>query len=133
MTPYRVLVVDDMASMRRTVQRVLTRAGHEVLSAATGEEACEIMQSEAIDVVLMDLRMPAMSGRTLFQLILAQWPDLTRRLAVISGDPEADDHADWLELYDLPVLPKPFRLEEVVRMVEHLGVRAAPPVHGTDA
>lgn len=133
MTSYRVLVVDDLAAIRRSVERGLERAGHQVLSAGTGEEACEILRSHAVDVVLMDLRMPTMSGRTLFQLILAQWPELTRRLAVLSGDPEADDHADWLKLYNLPVLTKPFRLEEMVRMVEHLGARRASPAHGTEA
>jgi two-component system response regulator PrrA len=121
MTTHRILVVDDDAAVRRTLQRALDRAGHTVILAASGEQACEILQSgTAVDVALMDLRMPTMSGRTLFQMILAQWPLLAARLAVMSGDPEAEDHAAWMSMHDLPVLPKPFSLEEVYAMIDAL-------------
>lgn len=128
MTAYRVLVVDDTAAVLRSIARSLERAGHTVLAAASGEEACDLLAETSVDVVLMDLRMPTMSGRTLFQLILAQWPDVARRLAVMSGDPDAEDQTDWLALHDLPVLAKPFTLDEVLELVETLGKRMDPPV-----
>ena len=127
MTAYRVLIVDDTAAVRRSLARALERAGHTVLVAASGEEACDLLAETPVDVVLMDLRMPTMSGRTLFQLILAQWPDVARRLAVMSGDPDAEDHTDWLPLHNLPVLAKPFTLDEVFALVETLGKRMDPP------
>ncbi|MEE8116608.1 MAG: response regulator [Gemmatimonadales bacterium] len=130
MTAYRVLVVDDTAAARRSLARSLERAGHTVLGAASGEEACDLLAEIPVDVVLMDLRMPTMSGRTLYQLILAQWPDVARRLAVMSGDPDAEDHTGWLALHNLPVLAKPFTLDEVFALVETLGKRMDPPVHG---
>ena len=121
MTTLRILVVDDDAAVRRTLDRALGRAGHTVVLAASGEQACEILQAGTeVDVVLMDLRMPTMSGRTLFQMILAQWPVLAGRLAVMSGDPEAEDHAAWMSLHDLPVLPKPFSLAEVYATIDSL-------------
>ena len=126
MTSYRVLVVDDLPAVRRTVERVLVRNGHAVLTAASGEDACDVLEREQVDVVLMDLRMPTMSGRTLFQLILTKWPSLARRLAVMSGDPEADDHADWLGLHDLPIISKPFQVAELLAIVAHLGSRSEP-------
>lgn len=117
----RILVVDDDAAVRRTLDRALARAGHTVILAASGEQACELLQAGTeVDLVMMDLRMPTMSGRTLFQMILAQWPVLAGRLVVMSGDPEADDHASWMSLHDLPVMPKPFSLQEVYAMVDFL-------------
>lgn len=124
MTAWRILVVDDEPAVRRTLERALTRVGHTVHAAASGEEACELLNAGIeVDLALMDLRMPGMSGRTLFQMILAQWPDLAGRLAVMSGDPDADDHAAWLALHDLPLLPKPCSLADVYAMVELLGRR----------
>ncbi len=128
MTAYRVMVVDDTAAVRRSLARSLERAGHTVLDAASGEQACDLLAETPVDIVLMDLRMPTMSGRTLFQLILAQWPDVARRLAVMSGDPDAEEHTDWLVLHNLPVLAKPFTLHEVFALVETLGRRMDPPV-----
>lgn len=124
MSSWSILVVDDEPAIRRTLERALARVGHTVYTAASGEDACELLQAGiAVDLAFMDLRMPGMSGRTLFQVILAQWPDLARRLAVMSGDPDADDHASWLALHDLPILAKPCTLADVYAMVELLGRR----------
>lgn len=128
MTSLRVLVIDDLASMRRTLQRALERDGYEVLMAAGGDEACDILRALDVDVVLMDLRMPTMSGRTLYQVIRSQWPDLARRVVVMSGDPDANEYKDWLALHDLPVLAKPFRLDDMRRIIEMLAARRPPDV-----
>ena len=133
MTWYRVLVIDDLAAVRRSIERVLHRAGHTVLTASNGEEACEVIRGTPVDVILMDLRMPSMSGETLFQLILSEWPDLAQRLAVMSGDPEAEDHAAWLALHNLPVLYKPFNLNEMTQVVMELGSRTDRPAQDNHA
>jgi CheY-like chemotaxis protein len=130
---FRVLVVDDTASVRQTLERALERRGHVVESAASGEEALALLKRTTVDVLLLDLRMPRMSGRTLFQRILAERPELVGRIAVISGDPEAEDHAAWLRMHDLPVLPKPFSLEAAFDLVERLGTRDPGVASGPEA
>jgi DNA-binding NtrC family response regulator len=120
----RVLIVDDEPAVRRALEKALTRAGHSVLLAPTGEHACELLAVEQVDAILMDLRMPSMSGQTLFHVILSQWPRLAARIAVMSGDPDADEAQEWLALYRLPVLGKPFELARVFEMVEHLCMEA---------
>jgi CheY-like chemotaxis protein len=90
---------------------------------ATGEEACEVLGSTPVDVVLMDLRMPSMSGQTLYHLIATQWPQLAARVVIMSGDPEAEDHEDWLSLQGLTVLAKPFDIHQVVDLIT--GITAA--------
>jgi len=118
MTGLRVLVVDDEPAVRRALEKALTRAGHYVCLASSGEEACQFLGKESVDAILMDLRMPSMSGQTLFHLILSQWPHLVPRVAIMSGDPE--DQQEWLAMHNLPVLSKPFELARVFGMIDML-------------
>jgi CheY-like chemotaxis protein len=115
-----VLVVDDEPAVRRALEKALTRRGHTVFLATSGEQACDLLAAQPVDAILMDLRMPTMSGQTLYHLILSQWPELATRVAIMSGDPEADDQQEWLQLYQLPVIPKPFELNRVFDMVDLL-------------
>jgi len=113
-----ILVVDDEAAVRRALERVLARLGHTVHVATSGEAACESLATSPVDLVLMDLRMPGMSGQTLFHSIVARWPHLVNRVIVMTGDPEAQDHHDWLRHNDLPVLTKPFELAQLESLVD---------------
>ena len=115
-----ILIVDDEPALRRVLSRVLDQAGYGILTAGSGEEATELLALHEIDMVLMDLRMPGMSGQTLFHVIASRWPHLVPRVAVMSGDTEADSLKAWLSIHDLPVLPKPFDMADVVRLVERL-------------
>ena len=58
----RVLVVDDERSMRELLSIVLRRDGYEVLLAADGRAAVEMLKRERVDVLITDIRMPEMSG-----------------------------------------------------------------------
>lgn len=115
-----VLLVDDEPAIRRALEKALTRMGHRALLAASGEEAAELLQSFPVDVVLMDLRMPTMSGQTLYHLIVSRWPRLASRIVVMTGDPEAEEHNEWLELHDLPILMKPFELGQLEALLRAL-------------
>ena len=62
----RILAVDDSASMRQMVGLTLKSAGHEVVSAADGDEALKLAQSGSpVDLVITDVNMPNMDGITL--------------------------------------------------------------------
>lgn len=117
MSPLTILVVDDEPAVRRALERVLLRFGHAVQAATSGEAACDILATTPVDLILMDLRMPGMSGQTLFHSIVARWPHLVNRVIVMTGDPEAQDHHDWLRHNDLPVLTKPFELGQMEHLV----------------
>lgn len=58
----RVLVVDDVPSNRLLVKELLSQTGVDVLLATSGEEALALAHEETVDLVLMDIRMPGMSG-----------------------------------------------------------------------
>ncbi|MBI2072836.1 MAG: response regulator [Gemmatimonadetes bacterium] len=122
--PLAILVVDDEPAIRRALERALKRWGHTVHLATSGEAACEILGGYPVDFVLMDLRMPGMSGQTLFHSIVARWPHLVSRVVVMTGDPEAEDHHDWLRHHDLPMLMKPFELAQLELLVRTVAAEA---------
>ncbi len=116
----RILVVDDEASIRRAVQRVLERHHFEVLLAGSGDEACALLEGHTVDVILLDLHMPGMSGATLFHVIATQWPVLANRVVVMSGDVDACSDESWLALNRLPLVLKPFLIHELLEVVENV-------------
>ncbi len=60
--PGVILAVDDMAENRDLVSRQLGKLGHTVITAESGEEALELLETMAVDVVLLDLMMPGIGG-----------------------------------------------------------------------
>lgn len=123
--PLTVLVVDDEPAIRRALERALKRWGHSVHLATSGEAACEILGMYEVDLVLVDLRMPGMSGQTLYHSIAARWPHLLSRIIVMTGDPEAEDHHDWLRHNQLPILMKPFELAQLERAIGEVAAAEA--------
>ena len=121
--PMTVLLVDDEPAIRRALERALRLWGHAVYVATNGEDAIEVLGQEAVDLVLMDLRMPGMSGQTLFHSIAARWPQLVERVVVMTGDLEAEDHYDWLKQHDLPLLMKPFELKQLKALLGTMAQR----------
>ena len=88
-----------------------------MFEAATGEEAIDVLTAIEIDVVFLDLRLPTMSGRTTYHSIAARWPNLAKRVVIMSGDLDEEADREWLELHRLPTLPKPFELAQVDRIL----------------
>ena len=117
-----ILVVDNYSMVRETLGRSLERVGYPVFLASSGEEALEILKVRHIDVVVMDLHMPVMSGQTLFHVIIGKWPALKSRILVMTGDLGAEQHQRWLKLYDLPVVKKPFFLAEIHDLIDALAL-----------
>jgi CheY-like chemotaxis protein len=58
----RILVAEDERDIRDLIVFTLTFGGYEVLQAKDGEEAVRVAQNEAVDLILMDVRMPRMTG-----------------------------------------------------------------------
>ncbi len=107
----KVLIVDDEAALRRTLERVLRGMGYEVVTAADAQLAYEVLHETDVDLVLLDLHMPQMSGDTFFLALIRRWPRLAGRIVLMTGDTFAEK-AHWpQELMSCPTLLKPFTLE----------------------
>jgi CheY-like chemotaxis protein len=81
----RVLIIDDDASVRESMRKVLNGAGYQVTTAADGEEAVTRFVPEQIDLVLLDLNLPFRSGWDVFERLTAQRPTIP--LIIITGLP----------------------------------------------
>src|SRR5438094_168261 len=72
----RVLIVDDEQAILRAYARVLSGHGYVVSTAASGECGLELLQQNAIDVVISDLTMPGMTGIEFLREVRQKDPDL---------------------------------------------------------
>jgi two-component system, cell cycle sensor histidine kinase and response regulator CckA len=106
-----VLIVDDEPALRRTLERAIRALGCDVVTAADAHLAYDLLHDLEVDLVLLDLHLPQMSGDTFFLALIRRWPRLASRIVLMTGDIYAEkDH--WpTELLSCPLLIKPFTLE----------------------
>ena len=113
-TPRTILVVDDEAPLRRVLERSLSRHGLRVIGAGSAETAYELLAAEQPDALLLDIHLPTMSGLALYLAIVHRWPMFEGRIAIMTGDAEAEEVRTWLERHQCVVIRKPFSLREVM-------------------
>ncbi|NUQ91982.1 MAG: PAS domain S-box protein [Gemmatimonadaceae bacterium] len=112
----RVLVVDDEEPIRVALDRFLSSAGHEVVTVSSGSEAIWRAEGdETFDAVLLDMRMPDVSGQQIFERWSKDRPDLVQRVIFLTGDIVSTDLQAFLSATGRPFLPKPFEFEDVIR------------------
>jgi len=109
-----VLVVDDEPMIRDLARAVLETSGYRVLEAHDGEHAVEVFRDHKadIDLVVLDLTMPRMSGRDTFRALVELQP--SARVMFSSGY-SADDLSDTTGV--IGMLPKPYRPTELLSAV----------------
>jgi len=110
-----VLVVDDDAANRVTMERILAREGYGVVHADSGREAMLLLRSEPVDLVLTDLKMPGMSGLDLLKAARKLDPELEVVVMTAYGTVETAVEAMKEGAYDF--VSKPLRRVELVTAV----------------
>jgi TolB-like protein/Tfp pilus assembly protein PilF len=122
--PQHIVVVDDEAGLRRTLQDFLTKRGFAVTTAEGGTALRRIMAQRPADLVLLDINMPGEDG-----LSLARYLRQETRAAIIMLTAASDvvDRVLGLELGADDYIAKPFDLREVLARVRSVLRRAAPP------
>ena len=108
----RILIVDDEASLRDALARILTAEGYEVLQAGDGKEALGILDAQSFDFLLCDLRMPVMGGLDLLREISARRTPGTVIMMSAFGTVETAVEAMKLGAYDY--VSKPFMSDEIL-------------------
>jgi DNA-binding NtrC family response regulator len=108
----RVLVVDDEATLRRSLARLLMTRGYQVLTAEDGESALGLLASGRIDVMMLDVVMPVMTGMQVLQTVRQSYPDVEVIMMTGHADVETAVRAVKNGAYDF--LTKPFPSTEGV-------------------
>lgn len=91
----------------------MARLGYEVTAVGSGPAALVALESGTFDVLLVDHRMPGMSGDLLIREALARHPDLAGHVVLASGDLESESIRSLAEGAACRTLRKPFELAEL--------------------
>ncbi|MFA4986736.1 MAG: sigma-54 dependent transcriptional regulator [Candidatus Brocadiia bacterium] len=111
----RVLVVDDSADTLEVLQRNLVASGLEVVTALGVREAVSILEAQAVDLVVTDLKMPGLSGIDLLRHVRENCPDTAALM--ITGYPSLDGAVQAVKTGAEDFLAKPFTDEELLGAV----------------
>lgn len=111
-----VLVVDDDASVRQSIKKVLEGAGYEVAAACDGEEAVVQFVPEQIDLVLLDLNLPLRSGWDVFERLTSRYPFVP--VIIITGMP--DQYRTALAAGASALMEKPVDVPALLKTMDEL-------------
>ncbi|GAB4527153.1 MAG: response regulator transcription factor [Anaerolineales bacterium] len=119
----KILVVDDEPTARRSWREILRLEGYHVETAAEGKAALEILRNQAFDVILLDLKMPGMSGVEVLQTVSKTYPDI--QVIVLTAHGSLDSAIEALRQGAHDYLLKPASTEDVLSSVaDALAVRS---------
>ncbi|MEX2157286.1 MAG: ATP-binding protein [Gemmatimonadales bacterium] len=113
----RVLVVDDEPHILHYMQATLESWGHEVVLARDGSQALKRALIQPFDLIICDLRMPRLGGREMFHTLAQMHPAVADRIIFATGDTVRGDTLQFLEELGRPFLQKPFKLDELRRVL----------------
>ena len=116
----RVAVVDDERDIGDIIRRGLKRR-YEIDIFVSADEIYEsLSQGTDYDVIICDLQLPYITGREIYDEIESRWPQQAQRVIFMSGVSARGARDDYLKGLDRPMLKKPFRLEELRRLVDEV-------------
>jgi CheY-like chemotaxis protein len=116
----RILVVDDDLAVRELIELTLHQAGYEVLSAADGKSAVEIVQKDKPDMVLMDVRLPVMDGYEACRRITSDPVIKHIPVVFISARGQVEEIRLGLSAGAVDYFVKPFSLELLKKRIQEL-------------
>ncbi|MGQ9910197.1 MAG: response regulator transcription factor [Candidatus Flexifilum sp.] len=115
-TPVEVLIVDDDDLIRDNLGSILERSGFQVLTAANGQQALEILARQRPDILVLDVLMPTMNGRDLLRLLRQKSDWLPVIMLTQVGD--AAERAMALEEGADDYINKPFDIHELIARIK---------------
>lgn len=107
-----ILIIDDEASLRQTMARILQRTGYEVTTAADAKEGLALLSQHIFDLVYSDIRMPDMSGLELLKIIHAKFPDLP--VILFTAQPDLNSAVEAVRSGATDYLLKPLKPQTVI-------------------
>jgi len=127
----RVLVIEDSRAMQRTLQRLFESDALEVQIASDGVAGLEIFRKQPPSVVVLDLKLPRLSGKELCRTFKTQMPSVP--IVVLSANDEVEDKVLLLELGADDYVTKPFSPKELLARVRRAMRRNGPKTQAASA
>jgi CheY-like chemotaxis protein len=122
-------VVDDEPVVRRLLSQILTEEGHEVEATDDAKDALNRIKNNGYSLILLDMKLPGMSGGELYGRIKEIAESLAQRVVFITGDVMGADTEAIITRTKVPCITKPFDVEKL--KVEIRRLLATPRLKGT--
>lgn len=107
-----ILIIDDEASLRKTLARILQQAGFEVTTAESAEQGLDYLKSSSFDLVLTDLRLPGIQGMQALKAIHTSQPSLP--VILFTAQPDVNSAVEALRQGATDYLLKPIKPEAII-------------------
>ena len=114
-TPH-VLFVDDETALRTLMAERLKERGFEVVEAESGEQALELLDQFAFDIIITDLRMPGIDGGRVIEAAVGRYPGIIA--IVITGYGTVKDAVDAIKRGASDFIAKPFQFDELMHVLQ---------------
>lgn len=114
----QVLIVDDEKNIRLTLVQCLEPFGFVIDLAVNGEEALQKIQAKKYAIVLLDLKMPGMSGMEVLRRISEQWSDI--KVIVITAHGSIETAVESMKLGAVDFVQKPFAPGEIRDLIQQV-------------
>ena len=111
----QILLVDDDAQLRQSFLKLLTAEGHLVQTASTGEEGVALAEKGSPDLVIMDVRLPGMTGLDAFKIIHEREPKLPVIIMTAFGSTDTAIEATKMGAFDYVL--KPFEVPQMLSLI----------------
>ena len=115
----KVLIVEDSVFIVKAIKLLLEKNGLEVLSTADGNQAVNIVKEKAVDLVILDLMMPNVSGADVFKMLKQDEATKKTKIMILTAKTDALRWHPELSACD-KFRPKPFDNSELVAEVKKL-------------
>lgn len=119
MTGETILIVDDEDFICENLQRILREEGYESVVARTGSDAITTVRRSSVDLVLLDLKLPDISGIEVLKKLKEEDPDLI--VVIITGYASVESAVEALKLGAYDYIKKPFKAD-VIKLIVKLAL-----------
>jgi CheY-like chemotaxis protein len=120
----KILIAEDERDIRDLVTFTLQFAGYEVVSAANGSEAVEMARAELPDLIMMDVRMPVMTGYEACRLLKEDGQTQDIPIVFLSAKGQEQEVQSGMDAGAVDYILKPFSPENLTRRVEEILTRS---------
>jgi DNA-binding response OmpR family regulator len=118
-----ILIIDDEASLRRTLARILQQARLEVTTAGSGQEGLAFLAQQPFDLVYLDIRMPDMNGLQVLKTIHSKYPELD--VVLFTAQPDMNSAVEALRHGAIDYLLKPLQPRAFINRTQDILTRRA--------
>lgn len=108
----KIMLVDDEERYLQTTQKLIEKRGVETITAVSGAQALEILESKIVHVVILDVKMPGMDGNETLKAIKARHPLV--EVIMLTGHATLDSAIDGLKSGANDYLVKPADIDEIM-------------------